>query len=65
MIGVRAWFFGFEFALLMARLTPGVVTRFDSALYRPAGVRVVGGNVQIRFDWRSSSSGEEIVVMRA
>lgn len=59
-IGFQIWFFGFHFVLLLARLTPGVPTLLDTAAYRPAGLRAVGSNTRIRFDWRSTT-GQEIV----
>jgi hypothetical protein len=61
--GLRVWFLGFEFALLMGRLMPGVPTLFDGALYRPAGLRAVGSGTGIRLDWKGGSRSEESVFM--
>jgi hypothetical protein len=61
-IGLCVWFFGFEFILLIAAITPGEPTRFDSATYRPAGLRAVGSNSRIQFDWQDGAQSEEIVM---
>jgi hypothetical protein len=58
--GFLAWFFGFQFTLLMAGLKAGVPTDFDRALYRPAGIRVVGSGVKIKFNWRDGARSGEI-----
>ena len=60
--GFRVWFFGFEFSLLIAGLTPGVPTMFDNACYRPAGLQVVGSNVHIDFNWKNGPKSKEIVL---
>jgi hypothetical protein len=60
-IGLRLWFLGFEFSLLMANLMPGVPTIFDGALYRPAGLRTVESGISVRFDWKGGACSDEIV----
>jgi hypothetical protein len=60
-IGLRVWFLGFEFALLMANLKPGVPTMFDAALYRPAGVRTVESATSVRLHWRGGAQSDEIL----
>ena len=60
--GLRASFFGIEFALLLVNLRPGVQTSFDDALYRPAGYRVEGSNARIEFAWRDGPKGDEILL---
>jgi hypothetical protein len=59
--GIRVWFLGFEFALLMGNLMPGVPTMFDGALYRPAGLRVVGSGIRVRVDWKDGARSDEVV----
>jgi hypothetical protein len=59
--GLRVWFLGFEFALLMANLMPGVPTMFGAALYRPAGVRVVESGTSVKFDWKAGARSDEVV----
>jgi hypothetical protein len=59
--GIRLWFFGFEFALLMGTLAPGIPTMFDGALYRPAGLRTVGSGTRVRIDWKGGAGSEEAV----
>ncbi len=59
--GIRVWFLGFEFALLMGNLLPGVPTMFDGALYRPAGLRAIGSGTRVRLDWKSGPRSDEIV----
>lgn len=59
--GLRVWFFGFEFALLMANLMPGVPTIFDHALYRPAGLRCVESGTEVEFDWMTGAKSPEVV----
>jgi hypothetical protein len=59
--GLRVWFLGFEFALLMGNLMPGVPTMFDDALYRPAGLRAVGSGTSVWLDWKSGAKSDEIV----
>jgi hypothetical protein len=60
--GIRAWFFGIEFVLLLAELPKGVRTPFERALYRPAGLRVDGSNARIEFTWKDGSVGDEILL---
>ena len=63
--GIRAWFFGIEFVLLLANLSrTGVRTSFDEALYRPSGFRVEGSNARIDFVWATGPRSEEIVLRR-
>lgn len=62
--GIRAWFFGIEFVLLLANLAPGVRTSFDEALYRPSGFRVEGSNARIEFVWATGPRSQEIVLRR-
>jgi hypothetical protein len=62
--GIRAWFFGVEFDLLLVNLPSGVRTSFDGALYRPAGLRVEGNNSRIDFAWESGPGSGEIVLRR-
>jgi hypothetical protein len=62
--GIRSWFFGIEFDLLVANLQPGVRTFFDDALYRSAGLRVVGSNARIEFSWKEGPGSREIVLGR-
>ena len=59
--GLRVWFLGFEFALLMANLMPGVPTMFDDALYWPAGLRAVESRTSVRLDWKGGAKSDEIV----
>jgi hypothetical protein len=59
--GGLVWFLGFEFALLMGNIAPGVPTMFDGALYRPAGLLTVGSNIRVQFNWKGGARGEEIV----
>ena len=59
--GIRVWFLGFEFALLMGNLLPGVPTMFDGAVYRPAGLRAIGSGTRVRLDWKSGPRSDEIV----
>jgi hypothetical protein len=63
-LGLRTWFFGFEFTLLAAPLTPGVRTEFEAEWYRPAGLIEASGGVRIRFDWRDQAAGQEVEVKR-
>jgi len=60
-VGLRVWFLGFEFALLMANLMSGVPTMFDGALYRPAGLRTVESGLNVRFDWKGGACSDEII----
>src|SRR5262245_59230860 len=60
--GFRVWFFGFEFCLLTAQIMPGASTIFDKAMYRPAGIRAVGSNTQIAFDWISGPQSPDVVL---
>jgi hypothetical protein len=60
--GFQFWFFEFEFSLLAAGIAPGVRTRFDDAWYRPAGIRAVGSNAQIAFDWQDGPQSREVVL---
>jgi hypothetical protein len=60
-VGLRVWFLGFEFALLMGNLMPGVPTMFDDALYRPAGLRAVGSGTSVKLDWRCGARSDKIV----
>ncbi len=62
--GIRAWFFGIEFDLLLVDLPPGVRTSFDGALYRPSGLKVEGSNARIELSWESGPGSEEIVLRR-
>jgi len=59
--GLRVWFFGFEFSLLMGNLMPGVRTMFDDAIYRPAGLRAVGSGTSLRLDWKDGAINDEVV----
>jgi len=61
--GLRVWFLGFEFVLLMGNLMPGVPTMFDDALYHPVGLRAVGCGTWVRFDWKGGARSDEIVFM--
>jgi hypothetical protein len=58
---LRVWFLGFEFALLMANLMPGVPTLFDGTLYRPAGLRVVESGTSVRLDWKGGARNGEVL----
>ena len=60
--GIRSWFFGIEFDLLLVNLPPGVRTSFDGALYRPSGLRVDGSNARIEFTWTDGPGDREIVL---
>jgi hypothetical protein len=60
--GFFVWFFGFQFALLTAGFVPGVPTMFDKAFYRPAGMKAVGSNTQIVFNWQGGPQSREIVL---
>jgi hypothetical protein len=60
-VGLRVWFLGFEFALLMANLMPGMPTMFDNALCRPAGLRAVGSRTSVRLDWKGGAMNDAIV----
>jgi hypothetical protein len=62
--GIRAWFFGIEFDLLLVNLPLGVRTSFDGALHRPAGLRVDGSNTRIEFLWKGGPGSGEIVLRR-
>lgn len=57
--GVRVWYFGLPFCLLTARPADGD-TLFANAVYRPAGLRTVGSNVTLVFDWRDGPQSREI-----
>jgi hypothetical protein len=59
--GLRVCFFGFEFALLMGNLMPGVPTMFEDALYRPAGLRAESSSTSIRLIWRDGARSDEII----
>jgi hypothetical protein len=59
--GLRVWFLGFEFALLMGNIPPGVPTMFDGAMYRPAGLRAVESGTRVRLDWKRGSRSDEAV----
>ena len=59
--GIRVWFLGFEFALLVGNLMPGVPTLFDGALYRPAGLQAVGSGTQVRLDWKGGARSDEVM----
>jgi len=61
--GIRVWFFGFEFALLMGNLMPGVPTMFDGALYRPAGLQAVGSRTRVRLEWKGGARSDKVVFM--
>ncbi len=60
----QIFFFGFEFNLLFAGLAPGVPTVYDTATYRPAGIKVMGCRTEIRFDWKAGLGNEGIVFQR-
>jgi hypothetical protein len=60
-IGLRVWFLGFEFALLIAGLKPGVPTIFDAAMYRPAGLQTVESGTSVRLDWKGGARSREIL----
>jgi len=60
--GIRVWFFGIEFVLLLAEVPKGVKTPFDTALYQPAGLRVEGSNARIEFVWKNGPTGDEIAL---
>jgi hypothetical protein len=62
--GLRAWFFGIEFDLLMVNLLPGIRTSFDDALHRPSGFRVEGSSARIEFAWKDGPKGDEIRLRR-
>jgi hypothetical protein len=32
-------------------------------MYRPGGLRAIGSNTRIRFDWRAGPTSDEIVVL--
>jgi hypothetical protein len=59
--GMRVRFFGFNFALAMGWMLPGGSGPFANIDYRPAGLRAVGSNTRIKFDWRDSE-GDEILM---
>ncbi len=59
--GPRIWFLGFEFALLMENLMPGVPSIFDGALYRPAGLQAVESGTSVRIDWKGGARSDKIV----
>jgi hypothetical protein len=58
--GLCVWLFGFEFCLLTAGIAPGVSTAFDDAVYRPAGMRAIGSNATITFDWQGGAQSPEV-----
>lgn len=62
-LGFTVWLFGFEFVLLTAQLISQMPTKFDSAFYRPSGMRAVGSNARIEFDWKGGPRSGEIVLM--
>jgi len=57
----RVILFGFEFTLLMLGLAPSIPSVFDSASFRPAGIRVNGFETEIQFKWKNGPQSEEIV----
>jgi len=60
--GMRLWFFGFQFMLLMRHFTPDDPPDFDDASYRPAGIREIGTGSQVEFTWVDGTGSEEVVV---
>ena len=61
-MGLRAWFFNFEFVLLVEQLAPGVPSIFYEASYRPESLREFASNAQIQFDWLDGPRSDEILV---
>ncbi len=65
MVGAfRVFLFGLEFTLLRSSLSPGVPTVFDSAWFRPAGLKVEGLTTEIRFKWKTGPGSDEINLRR-
>ena len=60
--GIRAWFFGIEFDLLLDNLPPGVRTSFDGAVYRPSGLGSKEATSEIELSWESGPGSEEIML---
>ena len=58
--GVRVWFLGFEFGLLMRPIPPGVPTLFDGGLFRPLGLMDVVNNTRIHFHWKGGAGSDPI-----
>ena len=50
-IGLRGWFFGFRFDLVIRGLTPGAPTSYRPEVYRPSELGVVGSGTRIRFHY--------------
>ena len=65
MVGAfRVLFFGLEFTLLLLGLAPGVPTVFDTAWFRPSGLKVEGINTEIKFTWKNGPGSDRIELRR-
>jgi len=60
-IGLRVWFFGFEFLLLSEGLK-AQPDGFEMVAFRPSGFRDIRTGARIQFDWKSGAESDDIEV---
>lgn len=60
----RVFLFGLDFSLLLLGPAPGVPTIFDTACFRPSGLRVDGLKTEIKFKWKAGPGSDRIEIRR-
>jgi len=57
--GLTMWVLSFPFVLALANPGPEIV---NELIYRPTGIRVIGGNKRIAFRWKGDHGDRDVVV---